>query len=152
MRGILQETFDRYDWVFLYFSPGDNLITRSGILASNFYIIPAKPEPLSRIGIGILEGRMRQLKASDRTKINLLGIIFTSLGRTTNMAENIKNELIKYFGANALFNIEIPTNFAVARAVDEYQPVVLTEPKSSGSKAFNDLAKEFLKRVKSFFS
>lgn len=146
MRGILQETMNQYDWIFLDFSPGDNLITRSGILASNLYIIPAKAEPLSMIGIGILEGRIRQLKASDRTKINLLGIILTSLGRTTNMAENIKDRLIKDFGKDAIFNTEIPTNVAVARAVDEYQPVVLTEPKSSGAKAFNDLAKEFIKR------
>lgn len=146
MRGILQETMNQYDWIFLDFSPGDNLITRSGILASNLYIIPAKAEPLSMIGIGILEGRIRQLKASDRTKINLLGIILTSLGRTTNMAENIKDRLITDFGKDAIFNTEIPTNVAVARAVDEYKPVVLTEPKSSGSKAFNDLAKEFIKR------
>lgn len=146
MRGILQETMNQYDWIFLDFSPGDNLITRSGILASNLYIIPAKAEPLSMIGIGILEGRIRQLKASDRTKINLLGIILTSLGRTTNMAENIKDRLITDFGKDAIFNTEIPTNVAVARAVDEYQPVVLTEPKSSGAKAFNDLAKEFIKR------
>ena len=146
MRGILQETMNQYDWIFLDFSPGDNLITRSGILASNLYIIPAKAEPLSMIGIGILEGRIRQLKTSDRTKINLLGIILTSLGRTTNMAENIKDRLIKDFGKDAIFNTEIPTNVAVARAVDEYQPVVLTEPKSSGAKAFNDLAKEFIKR------
>lgn len=146
MRGILQETMNQYDWIFLDFSPGDNLITRSGILASNLYIIPAKAEPLSMIGIGILEGRIRQLKASDRTKINLLGIILTSLGRTTNMAENIKDRLITDFGKDAIFNTEIPTNVAVARAVDEYKPVVLTEPKSSGAKAFNDLAKEFIKR------
>jgi len=149
MRGILQETINQYDWIFLDFSPGDNLITRSGILASNFYIIPAKPEPLSTIGIGILEGRVRQLKASDRTKINLLGIVFTSLGRTTNMAENIKERLITDFGREAIFNTEIPTNVAVARAVDEYKPVVLTEPKSSGAKSFNDLAKEFIKRFNS---
>ena len=146
MRGILQETMNQYDWIFLDFSPGDNLITRSGILASNLYIIPAKAEPLSMIGIGILEGRIRQLKASDRTKINLLGIILTSLGRTTKMAENIKDRLITDFGKDAIFNTEIPTNVAVARAVDEYKPVVLTEPKSSGAKAFNDLAKEFIKR------
>ena len=146
MREILQETMNQYDWIFLDFSPGDNLITRSGILASNLYIIPAKAEPLSMIGIGILEGRIRQLKASDRTKINLLGIILTSLGRTTNMAENIKDRLITDFGKDAIFNTEIPTNVAVARAVDEYKPVVLTEPKSSGAKAFNDLAKEFIKR------
>ena len=38
---------------------------------------------------------------------------------------------------NTIFETEIPVNVAVARAVDEFKPVVLTEPQSTGAKAFN---------------
>ncbi|MGK7878308.1 MAG: ParA family protein [Xenococcaceae cyanobacterium] len=146
IRGILQPIVNEYDWILLDFSPGDHLITRSGILASDFYVIPAKPEPLSLVGIGILEGRIKQLKESDRSDINLIGIIFTSLGRATNMAENVRNRLSEDFGKNSIFNTEIPMNVAVARAVDEFKPVVLTEPQSPGAKAFNTFSQEFLER------
>ena len=37
-------------------------------------------------------------------------------------------------------------NVAAARAVDEFKPVVLTEPQSPGAKAFNHLGQEFLER------
>lgn len=143
---IIRPIAQDYDFVFMDFSPGDHLITRSGILASDFYIIPAKPEPLSVVGIGILQGRIKQFRESDRTKIKLLGIVLTSLGRSSQMTDNIKQRLANDLGKNAIFRKEIPMNVAIARAVDEFKPVILTEPQSVGSKAFMDLAKEFLLR------
>ncbi len=143
---VLKPFLNNYDLILLDFSPGDHLITRSGILASDFYIIPAKLEPLSVIGIGILEGRIKQFKESNRTQIELLGIVLTSLGRNTKMSTNVQARLIKDFGKNILFQTEIPMNVAVARAIDECRPVVLTEPQSVGAKAFEELGEEFFKR------
>ena len=146
IRGILEQVIDQYDFILIDYSPADYFITRSGILASDFYLIPARPEPLSVVGIGILEGRIKQFKESDRSDINLIGIVFTSLGHASNMAENIRNRLSEDFGEASIFNTEIPMNVSVARAVDEFKPVVLTEPQSPGAKAFNHLGKEFLEK------
>lgn len=144
---ILQPVLDNYDLIILDFPPGDNMLTRSGLIASNFYLIPAKPEPLSVVGMGILEAHIKKLKQSDRTHITLLGIVFSSLGHATTMATKVKNRVSAEFGPDKIFNTEIPTNVAIAKAVDEFQPVVLTEPNSSGAKAFTDLSKEVLQRL-----
>jgi len=111
------------------------------------YLIPAKPEPLSVVGMGILEGRIRRLKQSDRATLNLLGIVFSSLGHATTMARKVKKRVRSDFGDDKVFITEIPTNVAIAKAVDEFQPVVLTEPTSTGAKAFTELTKEFLQRI-----
>ena len=144
---ILHPIARNYDFILLDFPPGDYLLTRSGIIASDFYLIPAKPEPLSVVGIGILEGHIKKLKQSDRSHINLLGIVFSSLGHATNMAQKVKNRLTDEFGADKIFTTEIPRNVAVAKAVDEFQPVVLTEPNATGAKAFTELTKEFLQKL-----
>jgi cellulose biosynthesis protein BcsQ len=144
IRKVLKPVIHDYDWIIMDFSPGDHLMTRSGILASDYYIIPAKPEPLSVIGIGILEGRIKQLKESKRTNIKLMGLVFTSLGRASNMTENVKNRLSYDLGKEIIFQTEIPMNVAIARAVEQYQPVVITEPQSPGAKAFYQLSQEFL--------
>lgn len=144
---ILHPIAQNYDFILLDFPPGDYLLTRSGIIASDFYLIPAKPEPLSVVGIGILEGHIKKLKACDRSHINLLGIIFSSLGHATNMAQKVKNRLTDEFGVDKMFTTEIPRNVAVAKAVDEFQPVVLTEPNATGAKAFTELTKEFLQKL-----
>ncbi|MEQ9358292.1 ParA family protein [Coleofasciculus chthonoplastes] len=147
VKRIIQPIVSNYDWILLDFPPGDNLLTRSGIIASDFYLIPAKPEPLSVVGMGILEGRIRRLKQSDRATLNLLGIVFSSLGHATTMAAKVKKRVRSDFGDDKVFITEIPTNVAIAKAVDEFQPVVLTEPASTGAKAFTELTKEFLQRI-----
>jgi len=147
VKSILQPVMNNYDFILMDFPPGDYLLTRSGIIASNFYLIPAKPEPLSVVGIGILQGHIKKLKISDRTNLNLIGIIFSSLGHATTMAPKVKNRVIDEFGADKIFNIEIPMNVDVAKAVDEFQPVVLTHPNAAGAKAFTELTKEFLQKL-----
>jgi chromosome partitioning protein len=149
---ILHPIASTYDFILLDFPPGDYLLTRSGIIASDFYLIPAKPEPLSVVGIGILEGHIKKLKQSARSHINLLGIVFSSLGHATNMAQKVKNRLTDEFGADKIFTTEIPRNVAVAKAVDEFQPVVLTEPNATGAKAFTELTKEFLHKLSKPFT
>lgn len=146
LRQILRPLAPLYDFVLLDFSPGDHLMTRSGILTSDYYVIPAKPEPLSVVGIGILEGRIKQFQESDRSNIKLLGITFTSLGRTTKMADQVQERLERDFGKQALFRTSIPINVAIARAVDYYKPVIITEPQSTGAKSYQRLATEFLYR------
>jgi chromosome partitioning protein len=147
VKRIIQPIVSNYDWILLDFPPGDNLLTRSGIIASDLYLIPAKPEPLSVVGMGILEGRIRRLKQSDRATLNLLGIVFSSLGHATTMARKVKQRVRSDFGDDKVFITEIPTNVAIAKAVDEFRPVVLTEPTSTGAKAFTELTKEFLQRI-----
>jgi cellulose biosynthesis protein BcsQ len=138
---------NNYNFILLDFPPGDYLLTRSGIIASDFYLIPAKPEPLSVVGMGILEGRIGKLRESDRTNITLLGIVFSSLGHATTMAQQVKNRVVDEFGEDKIFNTEIPRNVAIAKAVDEFQPVVLTEPNAAGAKAFTELTQEFLQKL-----
>ena len=55
---------DEYDFVIMDCAPGYNLLTRSAIAASNFYLLPARPEPLSIVGIQLLERRIAKLKES----------------------------------------------------------------------------------------
>jgi chromosome partitioning protein len=144
---LLHQIREDYDFILLDFPPGDYLLTRSGMIASDFYLIPAKPEPLSVVGMGILQGRISKLKESNRSKINLIGIVFTSLGHASTMAVKVKKRVVAEFGENKIFTTEIPRNVAVAKAVDEFQPVVLTDPQATGAKAFTELTTEFLEKL-----
>ena len=63
---ILAPVIDNYDFIILDCAPGYNLLTRSGIAASDFYLLPARPEPLSLVGIQLLERRIAKLKESHK--------------------------------------------------------------------------------------
>ncbi|TVP56100.1 MAG: ParA family protein, partial [Nodularia sp. (in: Bacteria)] len=81
INNILKPVRDDYDFILLDCAPGYNLLTRSALAASDFYILPAKPEPLSVVGIQLLERRIAQLKDSHEQEakidIKMLGIVFS---------------------------------------------------------------------------
>ncbi|NEO92315.1 MAG: ParA family protein, partial [Moorea sp. SIO3G5] len=93
------------------------------------------------------EGQIKKLVQSDRSGITLIGILFFSLGHATNMATQVKNRLTDNFGKDKIFSIEIPRNVAVAKAVDEFRPVVVNEPQAPGAKAFTQFTQEFIQKL-----
>lgn len=156
IRNILAPIQDKYDFIIMDCAPGYNLLTRSGISASDYYILPARPEPLSVIGIQLLERRINQLKEnhkdSDPINLKLLGIVFILsaggfLGRYYNQVmERVKQD----FKPTELFKNKIPMDVSLAKALDKFMPAVLSDPNSTGSKAFAQLTKEFLEKISSF--
>ncbi|QOV21855.1 ParA family protein [Anabaenopsis elenkinii] len=154
INNILKPVREEYDFILLDCAPGYNLLTRSALAASDFYILPAKPEPLSVVGIQLLERRIGQLKDShaQEAKINIkmLGIVFTMASSNLLNARyyrQVMHRVIEDFGVEQICKAQIPVDMNVAKAVDSFQPVVLNAPQSSGSKAFNQLTQELLQKL-----
>ncbi|MGK7873564.1 MAG: ParA family protein [Xenococcaceae cyanobacterium] len=150
---ILTPVLDDYDIIIMDCAPGYNLLTRSGIAASDFYLLPARPEPLSLVGIQLLERRIAKLKENHQAEkimnLKLLGIAFilsggSFLGR---YYRQVMKRVGQDFSHNQIFQNSIPMDVNVAKAVDMFMPVVLAMPNSSGSKAFAKLTEELLEKL-----
>ncbi|NJL83467.1 MAG: ParA family protein [Chloroflexaceae bacterium] len=153
VKTIIDPVVNNYDYIFLDCAPGYNLLTRSGIAASNYYLLPARPEPLSLVGIQLLERRVKKLKETYQNthpvQLDLVGIVFTMsggglLGR---YYKQVMRRIEKDFTPEQRFETAIPMDINVAKAVDMFMPVVLAAPNSSGSKAFMKLTEEFLGKM-----
>jgi cellulose biosynthesis protein BcsQ len=155
IKGILAPVINDYDFIILDCAPGYNLLTRSGIVASNFYLLPARPEPLSVVGIQLLERRISKLKNSygddSCFKAQLLGIVFilSSGGLFDRYYKQVMQRVTTEFSPAQMFENRIPMDVNVAKAVDSFMPAVLATPNSSGSRAFAKLTEEFLQKVES---
>ena len=151
---ILKPVLPEYDFIILDCAPGYNLITRSALVCSNFYLMPARPEPLSIIGIQLLERRIKKLKENYKythpLELELLGIVFTMSGNliTGRYYKQVMERVYEDFSKNKLFNTRIPIDFKVSKSVDSFSPVVFSDPTSSASKAFKKLTLEFLEKIK----
>lgn len=153
IKTVLEPVINDYDFILLDCAPGYNLLTRSGIVASNFYLLPARPEPLSIVGIQLLERRITKLKESHKyngtLNLKLLGIAFILSGG--NLLGRYYNQVMKRvnddFTPDQLFNTRIPMDVNVAKAIDCFQPVVLAAPNCSGARAFTKLTEEFLEKL-----
>ncbi|BAZ31824.1 cobyrinic acid a,c-diamide synthase [Cylindrospermum sp. NIES-4074] len=154
INNILKPVREEYDFILLDCAPGYNLLTRSALAASDFYILPAKPEPLSVVGIQLLERRIAQLKDSHEIEakidIKMLGIVFSMSSAnllTGRYYKQVMHRVIEDFGVDKICQAQIPVDVNVAKAVDSFMPAVLLNPNSAGSKAFNQLTQELLQKL-----
>jgi cellulose biosynthesis protein BcsQ len=150
---IIAPIQDRYDYIIMDCAPGYNLLTRSGLCSSDFYLLPARPEPLSIVGIQLLERRIVKLKAShqETQPINprLLGIVFilSGGGLLSRYYNQVMRRVQQDFQAHQIFANAIPMDVNVAKAVDMFVPAVAAMPSSGGSKAFMKLTEEFFMKA-----
>jgi chromosome partitioning protein len=154
MRDILAPIVNEYDFIILDCAPSYNLLTRSGIMASNYYIMPARPEPLSLVGMQLLERRiatMREAHEQDDNKMlsQLLGVVFVLSGNTmfNRYYDQVIQRVAQDFKPEKIFQTRIPMDVNVARSIDTFTPVVIDNPGTAGSKAFIKLTQEFLQKV-----
>jgi chromosome partitioning protein len=154
INNILNPVREEYDFILLDCAPGYNLLTRSALAASDFYILPAKPEPLSVVGIQLLERRIGQLKDAHeqeaKIEIKMLGIVFSMASSNLlngRYYKQVMHRVVEDFGVEKICKAQIPVDINVAKAVDSFTPVVLNAPQSSGSKAFSQLTQELLQKL-----
>lgn len=153
LKTILEPVVEQYDFIIMDCAPGYTLLTRSGITASNFYLLPARPEPLSLVGIQLLERRIAKLKEIHREthplNIRLLGIVFvlSGGGLMGRYYRQVMKRIHQDFSPDQLFETAVPMDVNVARSVDMFMPVVVAMPNTSGSKAFVKLTEEFLNKL-----
>jgi chromosome partitioning protein len=55
----------------------------SALLASNYYLVPVKPEPLSRVGIDLLKGVIDRTSENHGHVIECLGVVLTLVDERT---------------------------------------------------------------------
>ncbi|AFW93398.1 MULTISPECIES: ParA family protein [Nostocales] len=154
IRDILEPIRDEYDFILLDCAPGYNLLTRSALATSDFYILPARPEPLSVVGIQLLERRIAQLKESHeheaKIDIKMLGIVFSMSNANLlngRYYKQVMHRVIEDFGVDKICKAQIPVDVNVAKAVDSFMPVSLLSPNTVGSKAFMQLTQELLQKL-----
>ncbi|MGF1478623.1 MAG: ParA family protein [Cyanophyceae cyanobacterium] len=153
IKTILEPIVEEYDFIIMDCAPGYTLLTRSGITSSNYYLLPARPEPLSLVGIQLLERRIAKLTETHREahpmNIKLLGIVFvlSGGGLMGRYYRQVMKRIDQDFSPDQLFQTAIPMDVNVAKAVDMFMPVVTAMPNTSGSKAFFKLTEEFLEKI-----
>ncbi|MDJ1179241.1 ParA family protein [Roseofilum sp. BLCC_M91] len=154
---ILKPVIAEYDYIILDCAPGYNLLTRSALTASDFYLLPARPEPLSLIGIQLLERRLVKLREVHQDEnpldIEMLGIVFTMAGGFIGRYyRQVMNRVRTDYSEAKLFRTRIPSDVNVSKAVDSYLPVAIAHPNSRGSKAFQKLTDELLDKLQTTIS
>jgi chromosome partitioning protein len=134
-----------YDFIFIDCPPTISVFTLSAYLASDGYLVPIKPDPLSVVGLPLLERVVTDYASDHGHAIRQVGIIPTML-RPTNLMRDTLAGLRRLYGA-AVFTNCTSTSTHVAASVDAHLPLFdMPEATRYGDEVVR-IADEFLAAV-----
>lgn len=135
------------DYVLIDTPPTPSHWMMSGLLASDYYLVPVRPEPLSRIGIDLLRGVIGRCSNNFGHKIECAGVVLTVTDRrTTVYSEAIRILDDDPFWKDKRYKWDLPQRTAIPRGQGEQQLILDTDVADAKS-ALAGIANELLERL-----
>lgn len=132
-----------YNFIFIDCPPTHSLWTTSALIASDYYLIPVKPDFLSTLGLNLFITSIKKGIRKFRHKISSAGIVFTMATNTKHSKETIKE--VKEDLKDEVYTNTIKFSTNIAKSPKEQKFIFNDE---EHGKDMRDIAREFLKRVK----
>lgn len=136
---------DNYDYVIIDCPPTLGLITTNALVASDSVIIPVQCEFYALEGITQLLNAIMLTKKKLNPSLKLEGVLLTMFDSKTNLSIEVIEEIQSYFKEKVYTTI-IPRLIRLAEAPSHGKPISAYDPKSKGSMAYINLAKEVIER------
>ena len=141
----LDKCKDNYDYVIVDCPPSLGLITTNALTASDSVIIPVQCEFFALEGITQLLNAIMLTKKKINPNLKLEGVLLTMFDSKTNLSIEVIEEIRSYF-KEKVYRTIIPRLIRLAEAPSHGKPIVTYDPKSKGSQAYLNLAKEVIER------
>ena len=135
---------DEYDYILIDCPPSLGLITLNALSAVDSVLIPIQCEYFALEGLSQLMATVRQVKRTYNSDIEIEGVLLTMFDGRLNLTNQVVAEVKKYF-PDKVYKSTVPRNVRLSEAPSYGQPVIYYDKGSKGSKAYFDVAKEFLK-------
>ena len=140
----LDEIKDKFDYILIDCPPSLGLITLNAFTASDTVLIPVQCEYFALEGLGQLLNTVNLVKKHLNKSLEIEGALLTMYDARTNLSNQVVKEVKKYFEGK-VYKTVIPRNVRLSEAPSYGMPISLYDPRSKGAKAYEKLAKEFLK-------
>ena len=134
---------EQYDYILIDCPPSLGLITLNALNCCDNLLIPIQCEYYALEGLSQLMGTVRQVKRLYNPQIEIEGVLLTMFDGRLNLTLQVVEEVKKFF-PKKVYRTVIPRNVRLSEAPSFGQPVLYYDRTSRGSKAYEDLADEFL--------
>ncbi len=136
---------DKYDYILIDCPPSLGLITINALTACDTVLVPLQCEYYAMEGLSQLMASIRQIKRLFNPGLELEGVLLTMYDGRLNLTHQVVEELKKFF-ANKLYKTTIPRAVRLSEAPSYGMPIQYYDKRSKGAKAYDELAREFVKR------
>ncbi len=136
-----------YDFILIDCPPSLGLITINALTVSDSVMVPIQCEYYALEGLSQLISSIRQVKRIYNPNLEVEGILLTMYDGRLNLTQQVVGEIKKYF-KDKLYSTVIPRAVRLSEAPSYGEPIQYYDKHSKGADAYNNLAKEFLKKNK----
>lgn len=148
---LIKSIENEYDLVLIDCAPTESVLTTAAYLASDWLLVPVKPEYLSTIGLPLLVNSMQDFKDDyENQNLNLAGVVFNAASDYF-PEEQLAKTTVRSIAANNnwyVFNNEIEYSRSYPKGAREGQPIFRTSYcRSSKVANFELVAEELAQRI-----
>ena len=145
LKNKLEKVKEQYDYIIIDCPPSLGLITTNALTASDSVIIPVQCEFFALEGIMQLLNTIMMAQKTLNPNLDIEGVLLTMLDSRTNLGFEVVEDIRKYF-KERVYNTIIPRLIRLTEAPSHGKPIVAYDPKSKGTEAYLNLAKEVIER------
>ncbi len=145
LKNKLMDIKNSFDFIIMDCPPSLGLITNNALTASNSVIIPVQCEFFALEGISQLLKTVMYAQKGLNPTLDIEGVLLTMLDSRTNLGFEVVEDIRRFF-KEKVYNTIIPRLVRLTEAPSHGEPIIAYDPKSRGSEAYINLAKEVIER------
>jgi len=145
LKGKLEQLKHQYDFILIDCPPSLGLLTINALAASDSVIIPLQCEFFALEGLKHLMETIKMIKSNLNKDLKISGVLLTMHDKRNNLTDLIEQDVRGCLG-DLVYNTVIPRNVRISEASSHGQPALIYDMYCPGSKAYLEMAKEFLQR------
>lgn len=144
---ILKGKKEQYDLVLIDCGPTYSVLTNNALKASDYVLIPVKPDSFSARGIPLLLSKidLHNAASDGDDKVNVLGIVFTMVDESLRYETGVKKEILKQH--KNVFQAEIRYAHYYSRALIQRKDISEINAKKQFKTNFSEFVSEFRDRL-----
>ena len=140
LKKMLSPLRNVYDYIIIDCPPSLALLTVNALTFADSILIPIQGEFYALEGLSQLMNTIKLAKRHLNQSLSVEGVVLTMYDARSRLVQ-----IAKFFG-NKVFATKIPRNVRLGEAPSYGLPIMLFDPRCSGSIAYKNLAEEFLMR------
>jgi chromosome partitioning protein len=149
---LLEKLTPHYDYVFIDCAPTDSVLTTMALSASDFLLIPMRPDQFSILGFTNLTNTIEAFRRNceDPHKVKVLGVVFTQVTGSSQAETDLMNEIAITVRRDKthLFTSSLQYSTSFIRSVKDQTPISHTVyARQKTRNAVKKIADELRKRV-----
>ncbi len=145
LREAMGDIRERFDYILIDCPPSLGLLTLNALTAADSVLIPIQCEYYALEGVTALMGTVSRVQRGLNPGLALEGVALTMFDGRTNLSLQVADEVKKHF-RGSVFSAVIPRSVRLGEAPSHGQPIHEYDPRSAGAVAYQQLAREIIRR------